>query len=128
MTHKVADCLERPRARGAKLTGKHIAADDKVDSVHLSTYDSKRDRYNGYDTREYTKVVERYEAVDAIRQVGVASGYVWWWVLQGPYRAAAAAWNTGCDTGCCVVAAVRVPHNPSLCCCCCCCVHAPRRS
>lgn len=114
MTHKVADCLERPRARGAKLTGKHIAADDKVDSIHLSTYDSKRDRYNGYDTGEYTKVVERYEAVDAIRQVRVC-GCVRV-VLQGACRAAAAAWNIGCDTGCCVAAAaVRVPHTPSSC-------------
>ena len=30
MTHKVRDCLERPRARKAKLTGKHIAADEAV--------------------------------------------------------------------------------------------------
>jgi len=30
MTHKARDCLERPRARKAKLTGKHIAADEAV--------------------------------------------------------------------------------------------------
>jgi len=69
MTHKSADCLERPRARGAKFTGKHIAADDKIDEISLTTYDSKRDRYNGYDIEEYAKVVDRYEAVDAVRQV-----------------------------------------------------------
>lgn len=68
MTHKSADCLERPRARGAKFTGKHIAADDKIDEISLTTYDSKRDRYNGYDIEEYAKVVDRYEAVDAVRQ------------------------------------------------------------
>jgi hypothetical protein len=88
MTHKSADCLERPRARGAKFTGKHIAADDKIDSIHLTTYDSKRDRYNGYDTQEYAKVVDRYEAVDAIRQVrcvmgGGDMGRVWADYLRG---------------------------------------------
>lgn len=30
MTHKARDCLERPRARKAKLTGKHIAADEAL--------------------------------------------------------------------------------------------------
>lgn len=69
MTHKSVDCLERPRARGAKFTGKHIAADDKIDEIQLTSFDAKRDRYNGYDTSEYSRVVERYEAVDAIRQV-----------------------------------------------------------
>jgi pre-mRNA-processing factor SLU7 len=59
MSHKVADCLERPRAKGAKWTGKHIAADDKIQELQLAGWDSKRDRYNGYDTAEYSKVVER---------------------------------------------------------------------
>lgn len=137
MTHKVADCLERPRARGAKLTGKHIAADDKVDSVHLSTYDSKRDRYNGYDTAEYTKVVERYEAVDAIRQVGVGvcglrvcDGCVRWWVLlQGPcVEEQRQQRGTQAATQAAVLLLVCArPHKPSLCCCCCC-VHAAHRS
>lgn len=44
MSHKVADCLERPRAKGARWTNKHIAADDKVQQIHLTSYDSKRDR------------------------------------------------------------------------------------
>uniref|UniRef100_A0A383WHT7 Pre-mRNA-splicing factor SLU7 n=1 Tax=Tetradesmus obliquus TaxID=3088 RepID=A0A383WHT7_TETOB len=68
MSHKLADCLERPRAKGAKFTGKHIAADDKIQELQLAGWDSKRDRYNGYDTKEYAKVVERYEQVEAIRQ------------------------------------------------------------
>lgn len=59
MSHKLADCLERPRAKGAKFTGKHIAADDKIQELQLAGWDSKRDRYNGYDTKEYAKVVER---------------------------------------------------------------------
>jgi hypothetical protein len=31
-------------------------------------YDSKRDRWNGYEADEYGKVVSRYEAVEALRQ------------------------------------------------------------
>jgi pre-mRNA-processing factor SLU7 len=43
-SHKTADCLERPRARGARWTNKNIAADDKVQEINLPTWDSKRDR------------------------------------------------------------------------------------
>jgi Pre-mRNA splicing Prp18-interacting factor len=67
MSHKVADCLERPRAKGAKWTGRDIAADDKVQEINLVGYESKRDRYNGYDTGEYSRVVEQFEAVEALR-------------------------------------------------------------
>ncbi|KAF8067118.1 SLU7 [Scenedesmus sp. PABB004] len=68
MSHKVADCLERPRAKGARWTGKAIAADDKVQEITLVGYDSKRDRYNGYDTAQYARVVEKFETVEALRQ------------------------------------------------------------
>jgi pre-mRNA-processing factor SLU7 len=117
MSHKSVDCLERPRAQGAKWTGKHIAADDKIHEVQVGVawvvggllalthgvkppcgalgaaslahpnpalthlpamhtspthpqlvgYDSKRDRWNGYEPGEYSKVVSRYEAVEALR-------------------------------------------------------------
>ncbi len=30
MSHATRDCMERPRSKGAKWTGKHIAADEKV--------------------------------------------------------------------------------------------------
>jgi pre-mRNA-processing factor SLU7 len=45
MGHKVADCLERPRAKGAKWTNKNIAADDKIQEISIVGFDSKRDRY-----------------------------------------------------------------------------------
>ena len=48
MTHKAKDCVERPRAKGAKLTGSDIAPDEKVQNVDLD-YEGKHDRYNGYD-------------------------------------------------------------------------------
>lgn len=47
MTHKTKDCVERPRAKGAKLTGKYIAPDEKVESVTMETFEGKRDRWNG---------------------------------------------------------------------------------
>jgi pre-mRNA-processing factor SLU7 len=66
MTHKAKDCVERPRAKGAKLTGSDIAADEKVQEVALD-YEGKHDRYNGYDASEYARVVERYDAVEALK-------------------------------------------------------------
>lgn len=68
MTHKTSDCLERPRARGARWTDKHIAADEKVQEVKLAGWDAKRDRWNGYDPSEHDRVVQRYERVEALRQ------------------------------------------------------------
>lgn len=51
--------MERPRAKGAKWTNKHIAADEKVEDIQLETYEARRDRWNGYDAAEYARVMER---------------------------------------------------------------------
>lgn len=67
MTHKKQDCLERPRKRGAKYTGKDIAPDEVIQDV-ASGYDAKRDRWNGYDPSEHKKVYEEYQAIEAARQ------------------------------------------------------------
>ena len=56
MSHVTKDCLERPRSKGAKWTGKGIAADDKIEEIVLPNFESKRDRWNGYDPQEYSKV------------------------------------------------------------------------
>ena len=45
MSHATKDCLERPRAKGAKFTNKNIAADEKVEEIELHGFDSKRDRW-----------------------------------------------------------------------------------
>lgn len=58
MSHKTKDCLERPRSKGARWTDKHIAADEKVEDVQLKTYEARRDRWNGYDASEYSRVVD----------------------------------------------------------------------
>ena len=56
MTHQTKDCLERPRAKGAKFTNKNIAADDKIEEINITSFDAKRDRWNGYDAKDYAKV------------------------------------------------------------------------
>lgn len=48
MTYKCADCIERPRKKGAKYTGKDIQADELIQDV-AAGFDAKRDRWNGYD-------------------------------------------------------------------------------
>jgi pre-mRNA-processing factor SLU7 len=67
LTHKKEDCLERPRKRGAKYTGKDIAPDEVIQEV-ATGYDAKRDRWNGYDPSEHKRVYEEYQAVEAARQ------------------------------------------------------------
>jgi len=66
-THKVRDCLERPRAKGAALTGQNLAAPDSITQLEFS-YDAKRDRWAGYDTAEYSKVIRRFEQTEAERK------------------------------------------------------------
>ena len=67
MTHKTKDCLSRPRARGAKWTGKNIQADEVVQDVRLG-WDAKRDRWNGYDAGEYRNVIEEYEELENLKK------------------------------------------------------------
>ncbi|KAL6880916.1 Pre-mRNA splicing Prp18-interacting factor domain-containing protein [Trichoderma novae-zelandiae] len=67
MTHKAKDCLSRPRAKGAKWTGKDIQADEVVQDVKLG-WDAKRDRWNGYDAREYRKVIDDYNQMEELRK------------------------------------------------------------
>lgn len=67
MTHKTKDCLSRPRAKGAKWTGKDIQADEVVQKVDLG-WDAKRDRWNGYDPTEYKSVIEEYEELESLKK------------------------------------------------------------
>ncbi|KAF8392197.1 hypothetical protein HHK36_022539 [Tetracentron sinense] len=67
MTHNAKSCIERPRKLGAKWTNKHIAPDEKIETFELD-YDGKRDRWNGYDSVTYARVIERYEARDEARR------------------------------------------------------------
>ncbi|WEW57497.1 mRNA splicing protein [Emydomyces testavorans] len=67
ITHKTKDCLSRPRKHGAKWTGKDIQADEVIQSVELG-WDAKRDRWNGYDPREYKSVVQEYEELEILKR------------------------------------------------------------
>ncbi len=58
MSHKTKDCMERPRNKGAKWTSKHIAADEKVEDIDFGDFDTKRDRWNGYDPESYTTIID----------------------------------------------------------------------
>jgi pre-mRNA-processing factor SLU7 len=63
MTHKLKECCERPRKRGARFTGKDFKPDEYIYEVPLD-YEGKRDRWNGYDPDSYKKLVyefKRYE-------------------------------------------------------------------
>jgi hypothetical protein len=51
--------MERPRTKGAKWTNKHIAPDEKIEDLQLETYEARRDRWNGYDAAEYSRVMDR---------------------------------------------------------------------
>ena len=67
LSHKEKDCLQRKRKKGAKWTGRDIAADERVDEVRLG-WDAKRDRWNGYDATEYQEVVDDYNALEDLKK------------------------------------------------------------
>ncbi|KAG0243360.1 mRNA splicing protein [Actinomortierella wolfii] len=67
MTHKTKDCVERPRKKGARWTGKDIQQDEVIQKVDLS-FDAKRDRWNGYDPKEHDKIYEEYEKIEEARR------------------------------------------------------------
>ncbi|WFC96775.1 mRNA splicing protein [Malassezia brasiliensis] len=69
MSHKTRDCLERPRKRGAKWTGKDIRPDEVVQTLDKDfSFDAKRDRWNGYDPAMHREVVRKHEAIEEERR------------------------------------------------------------
>ncbi|KAL6713543.1 mRNA splicing protein [Lecanora helva] len=67
MSHKTKECVNRPRAKGARWTGKDIQADEVLQDVKLG-WDAKRDRWNGYDPRNYRTVIEEYEELENLKK------------------------------------------------------------
>ena len=67
MTHKSKECLSRPRAKGARWTGRDIQADEVVQNIELG-WDAKRDRWNGYDAGKYRSVVEEYDELELLKK------------------------------------------------------------
>ena len=66
-THKTRDCVERPRAKGAKWTGKNLASDEHIVEAD-EAWDAKRDRWKGFHEDDYKKVIQEYERVDMERK------------------------------------------------------------
>jgi pre-mRNA-processing factor SLU7 len=64
MTHKTKDCMERPRKRGAKLTGKDIKPDEIITEVGNLTYEEKRDNWNGYEVENYEEYYKNFQDED----------------------------------------------------------------
>lgn len=68
MTHQAKDCTERPRKVGAKWSKKDISADELVhDNLSLS-FEAKRDRWNGYDPKQYSRIINYYDKVDQVKK------------------------------------------------------------
>ena len=70
MSHKEKDCLQRKRKKGARWTGRDIAADERVEEVRLG-WDAKRDRWNGFEASGYKGVVEEWEALEELKRQAV---------------------------------------------------------
>lgn len=68
MSHQTKDCLERPRSKGAKFTNKNIAADEKIQDMEVTGFESKRDRWNGFEAKDYERVVDRFEQLEELRK------------------------------------------------------------
>lgn len=64
--------MDRPRKTGAKWSGKDIKPDEIIQEIELD-YDSKRDRWNGYDPSEHAKIYEEYEKIEEARRKMKAS-------------------------------------------------------
>lgn len=64
--------MERPRQKGAKWTNKHIAADEKIEDIRLETYEARRDRWNGYEPSEYSRIMDRWPPISAMPLVASA--------------------------------------------------------
>jgi pre-mRNA-processing factor SLU7 len=68
MTHKTKECVERPRRRGAKVTGVDLVADEIVEEIDAKSFDSKRDRWRGYDPEEYLETFYHYKKLENERR------------------------------------------------------------
>lgn len=67
MTHKTRECIERPRKRGAKWSKRDFAQDEVVENVEFN-FEAKRDRWNGYDSKNYQKNIEEWNEREALKK------------------------------------------------------------
>ncbi|PVU93252.1 hypothetical protein BB559_003378 [Furculomyces boomerangus] len=67
MSHKTKECMERPRKKGAKWTGKDIMPDEVITHVEFD-FDKKRDRWNGYDPKQHLELIQEWEIIEEARK------------------------------------------------------------
>ena len=60
--HKRRDCLERPRAAGAKYTGKTTSASEVHAPEEDGNYEAKRDRWKTFEPEMFNTVIEDFQA------------------------------------------------------------------
>lgn len=68
LTHKKKDCLERPRKVGARFTSKDIAPDEICLPEVEHSFDSKRDRWAGFQPEMYKQTIEEYNKVEETKK------------------------------------------------------------
>lgn len=73
MSHKTVECVERPRKVGAWKTNKDLQSDEVLVDVRSQqygklAYDAKRDQWLGYDPKDHTQTIQRYDNIDAARK------------------------------------------------------------
>jgi len=66
MTHTAKDCVDRPRKKGAKFTGRDIKADEVIVEMAFD-YAGKRDHWAQYNPEEHTASIAAYEQEMEIR-------------------------------------------------------------
>ena len=68
ISHKRADCMERPRKKGARWSGEDIAPDEFSQPKLDLTWDGHRDRWNGYNPDEHQRTVLLHAAAEVKRR------------------------------------------------------------
>ena len=68
-THTERECTERPRRVGAWKSGSDIKPDEILPGSVALDWDSKRDRYAGYDPEAHAATIARYAAAEEERKL-----------------------------------------------------------
>jgi len=68
ITHARKDCLERPRKVGAKYSNRDIAPDEVILPEVEHNFDSKRDRWAGYEPEMYKQTIEEFNRVEEAKR------------------------------------------------------------
>jgi pre-mRNA-processing factor SLU7 len=67
MTHKTKECLDRPRAKNAKVLGRTLGNDESVSNPTLD-FEGKRDRWNNFTPAMYGDVYDRHAMAEEARR------------------------------------------------------------